>query len=338
MLRLVKQKIFWYAVAGLALLVALFAVTRLFLPPVVMPAVSIAPEVVLHIGGFGITNTLLASWVTMIVLILVSYFATRRMELVPRSRLQNLFEMIIEGFYGMVEDVVGPEWARQFFPIVMTIFLFIVTSNWLGLTPLYGGFGVLEHRHHGEPGYQVEWLGSVGILTGELATASAEAASAEGGEHGEASHAAAETHEEETHSEGYILAPLFRSAATDLNTTIALALVSVALTQYFGLKAQGAKYLRKFFAFRPNFMGLIDSFVGLLELVSEFAKIISFSFRLFGNIFAGEVLLGVMAFLIPYVVSLPFYGLELFVGLIQALIFMMLTVAFFKVAVSGGEH
>ncbi|MGQ9713439.1 MAG: F0F1 ATP synthase subunit A [Anaerolineae bacterium] len=332
MRRLVQQKTFWYAVAGLGLLIALFAVTRLFLPPVVMPAVSIAPEGVLHLGGFAITNTLLASWITMLVLIVVSFLATRRMELVPRSRLQNLYEMILEGFYKMVEDVVGPEWARSFFPIVMTIFLFIVTSNWLGLTPLYGGFGVLEHPHQGEPGYQVRWIGSVGILTGELAAKTAEAAA--GGEEGSGT----SSHASGGSPSGYILAPLFRSAATDLNTTIGLALVSVILTQYFGLKAQGFQYLRRFFAFRPNFLGIIEAFVGLLELVSEFAKIISFSFRLFGNIFAGEVLLGVMAFLIPYVVSLPFYGLELFVGLIQALIFMMLTVAFFKVAVSGAEH
>ncbi len=334
MRRLIQQKIFWYAVAALAVLVALFAVTRLFLPPVIMPAIIIAPEVVLHLGGFGVTNTLLATWVTMLVLIVLSALATRRMELVPRSRLQNLYEMIIEGFYKIVEDIVGPEWARTFFPIVMTIFLFIVTSNWLGLTPLYGGFGVLEHAHEGQQGYEVQWVGSVGILTGELATGTAEAAATEQGEaeHGSEAHASEET------SSGYILAPLFRSAATDLNTTIGLALVSVILTQYFGLRAQGLKYLRKFFAFRPNPMGLIETFVGLLELVSEFAKIISFSFRLFGNIFAGEVLLGVIAFLIPYVVSLPFYGLELVFGLIQAVIFMMLTVAFFKIAVSGGEH
>lgn len=329
MRRLVQQKIFWYALAALAVLVALFAVTRLFLPPVIMPTIIIAPEVVLHIGGFGITNTLLATWVTMLVLIVLSALATRRMELVPRSRLQNLYEMIIEGFYKMVEDVVGPEWARTFFPIVMTIFLFIVTSNWLGLTPLYGGFGVLEHAHEGQQGYEVQWVGPVGILTGALAAGTAEAA---GVEHEAASHGS------EKVSSGYVLAPLFRSAATDLNTTIGLALVSVILTQYFGLRAQGPKYLRKFFAFRPNPMGLIETFVGLLELVSEFAKIISFSFRLFGNIFAGEVLLGVIAFLIPYVVSLPFYGLELIFGLIQAVIFMMLTVAFFKIAVSGGEH
>jgi F-type H+-transporting ATPase subunit a len=89
------------------------------------------------------------------------------------------------------------------------------------------------------------------------------------------------------------------------------------------------------------FEGFVNMFVGLLELVSEFAKIISFTFRLFGNIFAGEVLLGVLAFLIPYIVSLPFYGLELFVGFVQALVFMMLSVVFFTLATLGhgeGEH
>ena len=150
-----------------------------------------------------------------------------------------------------------------------------------------------------------------------------------------------------------MLSPFFRSAATDLNTTLALALVSVGLTQYFGFKARGIGYLGKFIAVgsiknaltkkgvgcvgRIGALGLgfIDIFVGVLETISEFSKIISFSFRLFGNIFAGEVLLGVMAFLIPYLMSLPFFGLEIFVGVVQALVFMMLTVAFFVIAVSG---
>ena len=158
---------------------------------------------------------------------------------------------------------------------------------------------------------------------------------------------------EEEMAEGYILAPMFRAATTDMNFTVALALVSVVLTQYFGLRALGVGYFGKFIgvggiikAFtKPGLgcsgrigaflMGFIDVFIGMVETISEMGKIISFSFRLFGNIFAGEVLLGVMAFLIPYVISLPFFGLELFVGVVQALVFMMLTVAFFVVAVSG---
>jgi F-type H+-transporting ATPase subunit a len=138
---------------------------------------------------------------------------------------------------------------------------------------------------------------------------------------------------------GYIIVPLFRSPSTDLNFTLALGLISIGLVQYFGVKALGPGYFKKFFdvsGFKKGlFDGLVGIFVGFLELISEFARILSFGFRLFGNIFAGEVLLGVMAFLIPYFISLPFYGLELFVGFIQAAVFMMLTLVFFATATVG---
>jgi F-type H+-transporting ATPase subunit a len=121
---------------------------------------------------------------------------------------------------------------------------------------------------------------------------------------------------------GEYLVPLLRSPNADLNTTFALALISVGSIQYLGIKSLGFKdYLSKFI----NIKSPIKFFVGILELISEFAKILSFSFRLFGNIFAGEVLLGVMVFLIPVLVPVPFLALEVFVGFIQALVFTMLT-------------
>lgn len=128
--------------------------------------------------------------------------------------------------------------------------------------------------------------------------------------------------------------PLLRSANTDLNTTLALAAVSVLGTQLVGIAAIGffkqiAKYL--------NFRNPILFFIGILEAIAEGAKMMSFSFRLFGNIFAGEVLLTVMAALVPFIAPLPFYGLELFVGFIQALVFMMLTLVFIKIAITV-EH
>ena len=138
-----------------------------------------------------------------------------------------------------------------------------------------------------------------------------------------------------------VLVPFFRAANADLNTTIALAIISVAATQYFGIRTQGLKYLSKFFTFKGSsaIEKPINAFVGLLELISEFIKIVSFSFRLFGNIFAGEVLLIVMAFLAAFIASLPFMGLELFVGLVQALIFAMLSLVFFLMStVSHDEH
>ena len=127
-----------------------------------------------------------------------------------------------------------------------------------------------------------------------------------------------------------VLVPLLRGVTADLNTTLALAIVSVASLQYYGLKAMGVKYIGKFI----NFSNPISFFVGILEIISEFAKILSFAFRLFGNIFAGEVLLVVMGFLMPFIAPLPFLGLELFVGLVQAIVFVMLTLVFLRVAVS----
>ena len=123
--------------------------------------------------------------------------------------------------------------------------------------------------------------------------------------------------------------PLFRAPSADLSTTLALALVSVTVTQYMSIEALGVgTYLSKFF----NFKNPINTFVGLLELISEFAKLLSFSFRLFGNIFAGEVLLVVITFLVPLFLPIPFLGLEFFVGFIQALVFTMLTTIFIVVA------
>ncbi len=320
------------------LIVGLVVLYILPIPKVVVPEISIAAETVFSLFGFPITNTLLATWLTMLLLILGSWLITRKMKMVP-GRWQSAMEMLVESMYNLVEGAVDRKWARRFFPIVMTIFVFLLVSNWLGLTPLYGGWGVLHHSAHGQP---VEWLNSshtVGLWV-ESDTGEANASHAEPGE-----------------GELYTLAPMFRSAATDMNTTFALAIISVVLTQVFGYWAQGIKYFGKFLAVgrivetftKPGlgcggrigtfFMGVIDLFVGMIETVSEIGKIISFSFRLFGNIFAGEVLLGVIGFLIPYLVSLPFYGLELFVGFVQALVFMMLTVAFFVTAMRGhGEE
>ena len=131
-----------------------------------------------------------------------------------------------------------------------------------------------------------------------------------------------------------ILIPFFRAGTADLNTTLGLALISVIAIQYFGIQSLGIKlYLKKFF----NFSNPINFFVGILEFIGEFTKIISFTFRLFGNIFAGEVLLAIIVFLVPVFASIPFLGLEIFVGLIQALVFAMLTLVFITVATAGHE-
>jgi F-type H+-transporting ATPase subunit a len=326
-------------VPTLIVIVALVILNLLPIPRMVLPVISIAAEPVFDLFGFTITNSLLASWLTMLFLIVSAWAIMRKKKEIP-GRWQGALEMIIEGFYGLVERAAGPKWTPKFFPIVMTIFLFVIAANWFGLTPLYGSWGPL---HHSEHGYEVEWNNShtLGIL-----------------KEPDASHEEGETGTHGGEGERYEVIALFRPPTTDLNMTFALAIISVILTQYFGVKALGVGYFGKFIAvggfvkaltgkglgcmgrIAAFGMGIIDFAIGLVEAISEIGKVVSFSFRLFGNIFAGEVLIGVMAFLIPYLVSLPFYGLEIFVGFVQALVFMMLSVAFFVVATAehGGEH
>lgn len=128
-----------------------------------------------------------------------------------------------------------------------------------------------------------------------------------------------------------VFIPILRGPTADINTTLALALIAMFMVQYYGFKYQGFKYLKKFF----DFSNPINAFVGILELVSEFSKVISFTFRLFGNVFAGEVLIAVISFLIPVIGPMPFYGLEIFVGIIQGLVFMMLSTVFMNMATLG---
>ena len=297
--------------------IALFVVSGLLGLKVVLPEVSLAAEPIFYIGSFGVTNSLLTSWLLMIFLIVVSILATRRApknlesasnrDLVPQSGLQNAVEMVVEGFYGMARNI-GGSWAPKFFPIIMTMFLFVIVANFSGLLPGFGSIGLLVRAHAPQAGHVANGV----FLTG------AEAGVGE---------------------EGYVIRPFFRAPSTDLNFPLALALVTVALSQYFGFRALKLGYIKKFFNFSGFKKGVLvggaQLLAGLLEIISEIAKIISLTFRLFGNILAGEVLLAVLAFLIPYLISVPFYGLEVFVGFVQALVFFMLTLVFFSLAVTG---
>jgi len=243
-----------------------------------MVHVSLAAEKIIEIFGFPLTNTLLTSWLVMIFLIVVARLAGKRTAMVPAG-FQNAAEFVVDGLLGFMTAIAGDrKTAERFFPIVGTIFIFILVSNWAGILP---------------------GVGSIGFYVSPPA-----------GEHG-------------------AFVPFFRSVNADLNMTLALALIAVTLSHFFGIVALGAlKHIGKFF----NFKNPIEFFVGLLEFLSEFAKIVSFSFRLFGNIFAGEVLLVIVTFLVPVVAPVPFYGLELFVGFVQALIFTVLTMMFLTIA------
>ena len=258
------------------------------------PEFELPAEVVFHLFGFPITNSIIAAWLTMIFLVGFCYTVARRMKVVP-GRLQSAFEFLLGWLYNLCQRVAGEENGRKFFPVVATIFLFVAFNAWLSLIP---GFG------------------SITVTTA-------------GGEH----------------------VPLLRGANTDINMPLALALVSFVFVEYFGLKSFGIRYLRKFLnvgqffgslgqvvrgrlraGLSGLFTGFIHIFIGFLEALSEFVRIVSFTFRLFGNMTAGEILLLVAAFLIPWVFAIPFYGLELLVGFVQALIFSGLTLVFLTLA------
>ena len=307
-----------------------------------MAHISIPAEPLLKHSLFGIwnlTNSILVTWIVIILLTIVSFYGTRNLKETP-GRFQCLLESIIEYFVGLAEDIGGKN-GRKFLPLILTIFIFIVASNWIGILPGFGTIGILEHAkdyiHHkeeiAEKAHEKLDLKSVKLHiyegNGPIAILPLGSVNNEIDAH---------TYEHDgvpKNKRAGVLIPFLRSANTDINTTLALAIVAMIMIHWWGLRQLGTrKHLSKFFTFKG---GVVGFFVGLIEAISEIARVISFTFRLFGNIFAGEVLLMTMAFLIPLVGIIPFLGLELFVGLIQAFIFAILTLVFASTATSD-EH
>lgn len=281
------------------------------------PHVSIAAEPIFEQGNQWLVNSLVSMVLIDIILIAVALYVRTRIKEIP-SGFANAMEALIEGLYNLTESVAGKN-ARRWFAWVATLFLFILVSNYTGLIPGLGGsFGVFHD-------YAAHSSADVALVSADASMAATELAATQVAEEGKRK-----------------FIPLFRPPSADLNFTFAIAIMTMILVQWYGFKALGGHYFHKFFNFNTGkgAMRGIFAFSGILELVSEFAKVISFSFRLFGNIFAGEVLLGVMAFLVAFMIPIPFYFLELFIGLIQALVFMMLAVVFFSTSVisHGGEE
>lgn len=290
--------------------------------------ISLAAEPLWHVGRFAISNAYLTTFVVMGLLIVLSYLATRKMSMVPSTG-QLIAESIVGGLYDFFSAIAGKH-VSQFFPIVASLFIFILAANWVGLLPGVGTVGYFRtpEKEAAIESHVQEQAAPV-VVTDEHAQKDTHAAEEKNTVE---TAAVQETTVEAAHEEKEFV-PLLRGATADLNMTLALAIVSVLAMQYFGFRNLGSHYLSRFI----NFKDPIMFSVGLLEMVSDVSKIISFAFRLFGNIFAGEVLLAVMAFLMPFIVPLPFLMMELFVGIIQALVFSMLSTAFFAVAVSHGE-
>ena len=303
--------------------------------PPVRPHVQLPAEVISHgplftipgIGDIYMTNTLLGLLIADVILLAIGfgvYRAVRSGDLIPKG-MSGAVEALLEALYNLTEGTAG-KWTKAIFPWFATITLLVLIINWMELVPFVDSVGIVEP--HGE--YAVQDLGWAETLM----PAPEEQAEAHGVEGGEA--------------EGYTLVPYVRVTSTDLNFTVALALIAVVMVQVIGFRAQGIRYLTKFWNTKTFFsvpiFGLIDFVVGLLELISEFSKILSFAFRLFGNIFAGSVLLFVMGSLLGTggfgFGQVAFLLLEFFVGLIQAIVFGMLTMTFMAQATQGhgDEH
>lgn len=396
------------------------------------------------LGSFNLTNTLIAAWVAIFVLVSVSFIATRKMKLIP-SGIQSVVEWTVEGLLKLVEDITGSKAkARKIFPLVATIFLFVLIANWTGLLPFYNGFGktvtaehlivhtaedtikqnlvgmddesahhlaeefygshlndevIAEVREHdgkhfpeegdkvttavalndkimaklktkklfimdkagGMPflnlGFKSERLGGIGLLTDKKEVSARDYFVTVIQEKYDPT-IVDESHDIEGQKEELGLAdvreddsgakvaaefiPYLRSANSDLMMTLAIALVAMFMVEFWGVTSNGFfRYLGRFINFsdfkKGPFMGVIGLGVGLLEAISEFARLISFTFRLFGNITAGEILIFVFLFLAPFLAVIIPLGLEVFVGFIQAIVFSGLILVFAAGAMESHE-
>ncbi len=255
---------------------------------------TIYAEPIFHVGSLQITNALLTSWLAVFVIILISLLLRFRLKKIP-GKFQHFFEIIIDGGLSLVDQVTNDrKISNKIFPFVFSVFIFIIVNNWLGIMPFIGSIGFyMMHDGHN------------------------------------------------------VFVPMFRGGTADINMTLTLGILSVVGSNIFGIFILGVwKTINKYVKIQelgsiftkikkdPSIVVVapISFFVGIVELIGEMAKIASLSFRLFGNIFAGEVLLSSMAAIFAFGIPMPFLFLEVFVGLIQALIFSLLTTVYFTIA------
>lgn len=328
------------------------ALSFLVIKPV-KPIIEIRGEPLVSISGHGagimdfvILNTMFTAWVMGAMLIGLWVLIMRGKSMVP-SGLYNAGEAVIELIYDFVISIAGEVNAKRFFPLIATLLIYIAFANWMSLTPLFNSVGMFVPLHAEEDVFHEHAIvfkdsGAFLILPGaeEIEIHAEDCAAGHDGDECR-EHAIEEaTAELGDSEEAGVLFPFLRGINTDLMTTASFAIVAVLFIEYWGITTLGFfTYMGKFI----NFKGPIDFAVGILEFVAEVARLISFSFRLFGNMLAGEILLLVMAFLVPLVstVLLPFYMLELFVGVIQAFVFAALTLVFAVLAVThhgSGAH
>lgn len=311
-------------------------------PTIVLPAENVG----LSILGLPITNTMIATLLTDLVVVLMAFGAfrfARSGKLVPDG-FYNAFEVIVEFLWNSVEGSAG-KWAKRIFPIPATIFILVFVANMIRLVPGFEAFGGIIEAH--EEGYAPVAVGQIGGISFYTLDKTKPVEHEEGTTSKDME---AGGHEGEATSSGEPckaceIVPWLRGSSTDLNFTFALAIIAVVFTQVFGIWALGLPYLEKFFQFRQlisgGIFGLINFAVGFLEIILEFAKILSFGFRLFGNVFAGGLLLVIVGTLLPVALPAGLYLFEMFFGVIQAYVFFLLATVFISgatVSHHGDNH
>jgi F-type H+-transporting ATPase subunit a len=290
--------------------------------------------------GIPFTNTMFSVLLSSLILFGIAFFVVqpfvRSGKQVP-SGFYQVVEMGVEFFWNTAQSAAG-KWAKSIFPFTMTILLYVLTVNLFKLVPIHETIGYTQLAH-GKGYHTVVWNG-IHLLDGSH-PATAEEAKAEGGQ----SPGAEAFWNKPEPCPNCEIVPTFRGAATDLNFTASLALITMVMVQVFGVRALGLDYFSKFINLKTiigkPFFGMMDFIVGLLELISEFAKVLSFSLRLFGVIFAGTLLLAILGSLTVVFVPGMLVGLEFFVGIIQAYVFSTLALTFMSqatVAHHGDEH
>lgn len=294
--------------------------------------ISIAAETLFNVGPVPVTNSMLTMFIIMGLLLIVGAAIGRNAKLVP-GRWQSLFEATAGFILELVEGTGGKTFGRRIFPLVGAIFVFIAVANYSGVLPGVGTIGF----------YRDEAVGAAASHEGDAAVLEGGEGAAvvvdETTDHTETDVVASTDNAaaDEEHA-GPTLVPLFRAPNADLNMTLAMALVTFTTIQVYGIRAHGVGGRIKHMADPP--------FLFPIEVVSEFGRIISLSARLFGNVFAGEVLLGVMyamanavkIAIIPLLVPVIFIFLELLFGTIQALVFALLTAIYVTMAGGEGGH
>ncbi len=240
--------------------------------------ISLAPEVLFHIGSWPITNSFFWFFCLSLLFMIGAFILKANLNIVP-GKTQNFIELLISGAYDFVVSIIGPgKKAERVFPLVATMFFFILTANLLVYIPGQAAI-------------------SLNTVDGAV--------------------------------------PLFRAVVADYGLVFLLTIVSIIIVQIVAIISAGPfNYLGRFI----NFRSPMKFFLGIMELISELAKIISLSFRLFGNIFAGEVLGAVMLFLAPFFIPLPFLFLGLLTAVVQAFVFAVLTLVFISMASEMGEE